>query len=713
MATATLDGKKIQGAVAWRLSSGVVPSQADIELDHKDADALMFGLPSPVTLKIESPGAKGIEIKFLYVVEKIPASNPYTAFVRVVDRRYWWPYKHVNHSFNVRRIAGPRRVQAGFNQIVLDPLVPRLRYASWSIPKSGVWTAKTALKEIWKTVQEAEKDAGGVTPSLEIDKDIGKLTGATLPLENIELQDTGDVALKRMLDFIPGAAITVDADGTVRVYSKASGAERSIMDELLPEQEDGGHATLLNYSRIRPSEVRIFFAPEVEMRFDFTESGDDVRTGEPGADSRPTLDNVLPIPDFKLKSNAQGTWIPFPNALRDWGAIPRFGSINYKIIREALVPFMDLWAGASLAGILDDKALWSARIAAIETHFRRTYRINPSFNNRIRQYKAYRFATVDRTTGTRAPAAAYQDWAVVATQRYLSAKIGSGASALDYCLNVAGYPKGGAIVDDTVAAPIEVSLADHDQGIIHLEFKAGIYRVNEQFLPSQVDNVPQGNLSAGGAIAWNSSETGGGVPALRANHKAIVVMTIVPGAPNSKKRLFEMRRGPNDAKKILPASLQGGLGEAHGPPLDVFIGPGWETARIAWVDADGDEIKRALGLIGSDEGDVSSLARHVTNLNSQKSLGETSASLDAIANAVTAAIYAGYSDRMGGERTNPVTHAVSVKGFIESVLHQVLPDGEASSVVTVGPRQPDLLDPLAFMPASTRAVILRLTRQQA
>ncbi len=710
MAKATLGGKTIlDGPVSWSLRPGVVPYITEFEMIRRDAEQLAQGKLSPVTLVLGSPGAKGATIKFLYVIQSYPSDNPHTLMVRVADRRWFWSYVHVNHSFNIRRNIGIKRVKAGFNRPVLDPPLVDVLYAPWSLKGTARWTAKEALKEVWKTVQEPEK-AIGPTPNLVIDTDIGSLTPETLPLEDVELADQGDGAMKRLLDFIPGANVTVKADGTVLVYSMASGKERGILDDMMPEQVAGGHAEMLNHSRIRPKEVNIYFVPEVELRFD---AKVEVEAGASIAQSKKTdtfMENVLPVPDFQLGSFAQGTWIPITTALSQWPAIPKFGKLTIKAIRRALVPYLDLWTGARIAGLSDDKADWGSRIGAIQTHFRRTYRINPQITHRSRSLRAYRVATIDKETGTRAPSTAFQDWAVVATQRFLSVQLGGGQTKFQYATNFPGYPPGGTLTEQTPASPIRVSVLDSDQGIISLEFLQDPFRTHEAMLPSKVDNVPNGQIRAG-LIAWNAIEQGRPQPELAASHKVITVLTVLPAGPNSKLRLIEMTRRPSDIKSILPAVLSGGLSNAQGPPMDVYIGPGWETARIAWADNDAGRIKAALGLntaAADQAGDINSIHDLVVNAKAQTGKGDPAASLDSISNAVAAAIYAGFADRMGGSRTTPVTHQAQVEGFVESVLHSVAPDGVATSTVTVSPIKPNVLDFMSLMPKSTRNIILKI-----
>jgi len=712
MAKATLGGYALlDGTVQWKLTSGVTPSEAEFEMMPKDAEALTSGGLSPVTLKLDTPGADGVEITNLYVLQKRPAENANTSMVRVVDRRWFWPFVHVNHAFNIRRNVGVKRVRGGLDRPVLDPLSPKVRYAPWSINGSAAWDAESALKEVWKTVKKSEGESGGSEPSLSIDQHLKKLTKDLLPLEDMELADDGAAAIQRMMDYIPGAGITVDADGSVRVFSIANGADAGIMDALLPEQ-DGEHAEAVSYHRMRPREVRVYFAPEMELRLDYEEVGSG-GTSEPAKSSDLTVDNVLPVPDHTLAGiYAQGTWLSVTRALSLWGAIPGGGKLTTTAIRKASVPFLDLWSGVNIAGLGDAKADWASRIAAVNQHYRRTYRINPSLNAFVRGWRAYRIATVDAQFGTRGPAAAYQAWSVVFTPRFMAVQLGGGGNSFAYAENIRkSAPKSKfAPMGNVPAAPIEVSVLDSDQGIVRLDFKADQFRTHEIFLPSTIDNIPGGELKAGGLIAWNSSEPGGAVPQLSAKHLTAFILTCIPAGPNNKKRLVELTRKPGDIAKLLPSTLTGGIDDAQGPPIDVFIGPGWETARIAWSDTDRGKIVAALGSSaqGPNSGDINSLAKAglVINMTAANAFGISAASLDSIANAVAASVYAGYADRVEGSRTNPVTHAARIDGFIGSVIHKVAPNGVATSTATVaGQRTP--LDLMSMMPNSTRKIILK------
>ena len=726
MARATLDGHAlIDGPLSWKLTAGTTPQEVDLECTADVADRLLSGGLRPVDLRLETPGQSApVVVKGLYVLENRPTDNPATRRVRVVDRRWFWPRVHINHSFNVRRNIGVRRVGKGFNiPKQLEQIVPTVRYVLWSLRRGETpWNAEKALEEVWEGVKKSEQDAVGISPSFIIDGNIKKLTGDSMPLEDLELSDDGASALARMLAQIPGADITVAADGNVHVYSIASGLDGQTVGAFKPS-EDGEFIEVVRQARRRPRKVRIYFEPEVELRIDAREEGSRSSVTDPllPVPGKVVMDNVLQIPDFELtvfgRSVAQGTWVEIETALNSWGAIQNFGQLTIQSIRRALVPYMDLWTGVRIAALAAVKADWGPRIGAIQQHFRRTYRIQREVVRRMKSIKPIRVGTFDPVSGLRAGAVAFQDFCVLSSQRYIATQLAQGAERYEYAENFDNYPDEGEL-DEARAAPIKVSVPDPDQGIVRLDFVMDPFRLQEMMLPSKMDNIPSADLGGGlaqGIVAWNATDLGSTkVPELDADHKVIVVLTVQPGAPNSKGRLFRLTRGPNDVAGLLPSSLSGGLGDAEGPTMEVFVRASWETARIAWNDGQSSNILRALGIdppaakIKEDVG-ISSLGNLCINLDTQDASGQSGASLDAIANSIAAAVYAGFADRPRGTMTTRAEHVDKIVGFIESIEHRLDPDGAATTTFRMAEdRQP--LDLMSMMPNSTRLAILRSAR---
>lgn len=707
-AIGTLDGKPILGSsiARWTFHPGTQPYIGTFDMTPGDADSVLSGV-RPITLVMQTRDAARLEVRNLYALERAPGPNPEIARVRVADRRWFWNRKHVLRRYNMRRHVSVKRLRAD-DLDVLAPVVEDVWYAPFSLrgglSSSPPWRADEILSDVLQYVDP--------TASRQIHEEISYRLH-DYPVENLELDDPGDEAIGRVLSYLPEAAITISASGSIVVYSRTTGIDEAAIQDAGPETMGGGHVEVVSYKNTRPKEVHVLFTRECEVRFDFEEPASTGGTVSRGAEDR-FIENVVPIPDFTLNvpgigEVSQGTWITFALALSAWNTdspLPVFGNLDYQQIRKAFVPFIDMWGPIVLAGTAQPRADWASRVAAIQQHFRQTYRINRRWMDRILVLNAYRVATIDPETGTRAPATAYADYCVLGTQRTMFAELAAGGTP-SYASNVSAYPADGSIGDDTRPAPARVSILDHDQGIVHLEWLADRFRLSDLILPSQMDysggSIPQADpTNRKQPIAFNCIGPGHGYPQLSASHKVAMILTAIPGAPNDERQLHRIVRRPSDVAKVLPEAMRRGLQDAQGPIVEVRIGSAIETARVAWSDRHANEIDRAFGAKdGTPKLDALTL-----NAGSQQQAGERGASLDAIATAAAARVYASFADRPVGAKTVRLSSATQLVGWIESLSHEIATDGVVSTRIELAAKTA-VLNILSLMPASVRRQILK------
>lgn len=725
--TATLGDFPLLGSsdVRWPLREGVRYSESQFVMRPQDADKLLQGPLSPVVLRI-SDGGRTVTIKFLYVIARAPAENRWLANVMVVDRRWFWGHAHVERSFNVRRNIGVKRQKAPDTPPELEAVTDVVRYAPWSLDGEVPWTAQKALENVLAKLVRPESDLTGNTPGWTIDPSIGNQLD-NLPIEDLELSDKGDAALGRLLAYLPEAAVTVDTEGQIQVYSRATGLEGQAIANAGPESVGAGHVELISNARLRPSKIHVLFTREHEVRFDFTESDSPTVT-----EDQRFMDNVLDVPDFTLELNdgsevVQGTWIRFDQAFNAWGAPPNQGNLSnatnwYIAVRRNMVPYMDLWTGILNNGALDPNADWMGRIGAIQKNFRRTFRINRRWMDRIRELKAHKVATLDPTTGQRAPALAYANHARIGSMRSIRININQGEPEV-FAMNVQSYPTSGgdpARLDSTAkAAPADVSIADHDQGVFQLNFLPDIYRVHEMLLPSPIETNGSGTGANGlpvvagptldiedteQPIAFNAlDDAAHDVPQLTAAHKVAMIVTAVPGGTNSQDadHLFRVTREPRDVLEFLPPGFRAGVADSRGPEMELRIGPTLETARVAWVDDRATDIDASFG-VGVGAVKIDDL---VVNLSNDAS---GAGSLDALATAIAAKTWAMLADRWQGSKTVRLSPGTQPVGHIEEVSHEVAAEtGETQTVIEL-PGQLRQFDIFSLLPESTRRIVLRL-----
>ena len=213
---------------------------------------------------------------------------------------------------------------------------------------------------------------------------------------------------------------------------------------------------------------------------------------------------MIQVPDFQATISSQtvpqGAWVTLDSYL-DYLATqspPGIGTLSkadwYRILREASLPFNDLWAALELTGSIDPDNDWAARVSALQQHYRRTYRLPKRWVDRALLISAHRTSTNTVAGGVREKSPAWADYSVLASQRFFEKQIRSGDSDAIFAVNVDGYPDGDnngsgvpPLDSATKPGPIGVAVLDQDQGIIQFDYRVDVHKVFDQVLPSHVD----------------------------------------------------------------------------------------------------------------------------------------------------------------------------------------------------------------------------------
>ena len=720
---ATFGGKTLilgEQGVEWTLREGVMPAIKTFRMTP--ADAVTFnGNPGPYELIIKPLEGNAVKVTNLWVLNVQPGPNPFESEITVADRRWMWSYGHVVRRYNMRRAVGTKRLLA--NDLQLDvnfDRAPDIAYWRWSLNGSVRWVAFSALADLMKAAGQAEKNYTGKTFTIKIDDRIGTKI-SNLPLEDVEIDDAGEQAVQRMMAYIPEAGVTVDYDGTVVFFSRAAGDEEKIIGAAMPEIWGEGHTDLVKNANIRPKEIHVLFTREVEVRFDFKEVSNahaQTVTDEPLGELR-RMENVLPITDYQLPVNGrtlpQGCWITVDDAFRSWGNLPIVGptrTLDHDLVQRAFIPQMDLWAALQMVGERPDffgnLVNWPGRISSLEKHYRQTFRLNSRWMDRFLSVRAYRLATIDPQSGQRGPSMAYGDYSLMASQRAIWRNHAQG-HPLDYAINKSAYPTNANEYLDSTALPSPgiVSIEDHDQGIVRVDYAMDNNRTYEMVLPSQIqlDSMPTADyIQKTRPIAFNEIIEGFQPPRLSASFKMCFILTAIPASPNTTQQLHRIVIKPSDIKGFLPDSQRVGLDDAKGPIMEIRIGAGKEVARIAWKDEKSGEIEKIFGLT-SGQPNLDGLV-----LNEGSSGGAFGPSLNAIAKAEAAAVYASLVDRYEGEMTGAMNGGLHLSGWVSEITHRYAPTGETTTRIAM-PAQLPRLSMQSLMSSSERAIMLRLAQQ--
>ena len=730
-ATATLGGYDLilSDGIEWPLRAGPMPVIQQFSMAPADALAISKSTKSSVTLKINPPQGAPVVISNLWVLNVSPGPNPYLSKVTVADRRYWWQYGLIVGNYNCRRNLGVKRLINNVDQLEVDfDRAQDVQYWRWSLINGKTkYTSLTMLSDFTKKLQQVEAAWTGATFKVILDDRLNQRIKG-LSIEDLRIKENGQQAVARAMAYLPEADVTVDYDGSVVIFSRAGGDDVKLVQALMPELWGKGHVDLVKNNLIRPSEVHVCFQREIEVRFNFIETASAVGatvTDEPMGNRR-EMKNVISLPDsqmtIKERTFAQGTWTDIDDYLRALGELPFIGTrLDHNLLQRAFIPNMDLWSTLGLVGTLpsEDGTLnpWVQRIAELELRYRRTFELNTQWTDRFESVRAYRVATINPQTGQRGPSIAYGDYCLLPSQRARYRSILQG-KPMYYAINKTAYPESGVLDSTALPSPGIVSVIDSDQGIINVDYAMDKNRTYEKVLPSQMalDAMPCADITQRTRpIAMNEIIKGRNPPRLSPSFKLAVILTAAPGSPNSAQQLHRMVVKPQDVKSLLPDSMQSGLDQCNGPVMEIFVGPGVEVARVRWDDAQSSLIEQAFGLKdGADfivPPDPQSQAAFSATLaplviNQGTSAQDTGASLNAIAQAQAAAIYASLCDRYEGSATFHMNGNVHLNGWASDITH--IYDKSAGTLTRITfPSAIPQMSFSAWLSSSDRAIIFR------
>ena len=724
------------GPVRWSLKEGVRPVIRTVKIRPKDKPALVAeALRGPLTLTIESGTIKE-EIKFLYLVNDPPAQNPNFVEVAIADRRLWWSWVWVRRGFNIRRPVGTKRVKIE-GALGFDEVTPDVWFAAWSLnppgPQGSPWKAKEILERVLLGDpadpedagvfdKEKERDGGSVA-SLVFDDSFADIRN--LDVEDLSLNADGATAILRTLAYFPTGGVTVDINGDVRLFSKADGTEAEMVKEASHAIIPGGVIRKVTNKFVRPKEIHVYFQRKCEIRIDFTEPGDVSPEGtgsDPLGDAR-VCQNVVQVPDLTLLGvkdrgktfdATMGTWISLESALDAWkrnsnfpakAGVDKVNFLDYDFILRSYFPFVDLWANMALAGHLDPDTSWTPRIGEVQAHFRQTYRINSVWMDNILQLSNERVAVVDEGSGTRARGLIWADYSVLPNMR---AWLKSNTKTY-YVMPVLSGIDPTEKIGSKPPSTAQLRIVDGDQGIIRCEYQLDPM-TQQSWIPGvfSAGRQPWGNLDKrtrlGNPTAFDSYSSAQskslGSAKLAKSHKITFLLSAVPASPNNKTQLHRVVITPNDVRNIIPKHVRDGIGDGVAPPMEVFIGPGVEYARVRWDDDRSDDIERIFG-VAPGRPNLDGLV-----VNQDNAAGGL-ASLDNLSRATAARIYAEIADRLEGTMSGRINPKVKVAGRLTEVGITLDPSGVATNDLVLPPNAVKF-NFESFLSESSRVALERL-----
>ncbi len=637
----------------------------------------------PLTLEIKAPGYKTMTAKGLYVLQ-LGAVDANRLVVAVVDRRWLLGRKHIDREYNTRRRTGDRRlVGSAMSPIQVRESLPDYGYKRVTLKNGNPWKAREVLEDVLLELV----GQGGFR--------IGKLP-LQIDIQDLDLDDTGTGALRRVLAYLPGAEVYVDYDGVLVVANRLDGSELAMLKRMPVTQNTNGiwqglygtgTAIKVDKSLMRPVGVESMIEMECEVRFNYRHGESDA--GQRGREHR-IIQNVIPVTDPEVtlrgKTIARGTFLP----AEDWftaiaalddapaSAAAFGGKLTDDLIRGHWLSGLQLlevafvrWEDPAPSG------LWSMRLNALRQHWRWTYRILPQWLDKIKSVKAYRVAILDQESGQRAEAQAFFDHCLKPTIRGAQRSLKGKRNEAGWIVN--GFAENLA---DARPGPATVAVIDPDNGLIKVIPEVDPFGFASTVTPGYPDTLPTLKM-ASDFVLWSSPAV-----ALRSTFNLAIVLTVTRAAPNDSSRNWIEVGTPADAVKILPGVTS--VGRCGAPKWTMKVGPNVQTARFAWLDAFASQIESAW----------------FDGKPYPRSLLVNGVMVKDIAKANAARIYSYLLDRIEGRVTTSLDPTVKPTGSMVGIHHIVTKKGAAFTTASMPPvvMPPDLF---ALLPDSARKIIQR------
>jgi hypothetical protein len=679
--------------ISWSLMGGTQPFTTAVDVHASAAQSMSEMVGRSASLTITSETADTRTIKDVFVVGETGSLQPFTRTFILADKRWKWNRTHVRRTYNDPKRTGNRRV-VGDGPEEIAQVLDIYTYRKYSLDgESRKWTALRMIEDVLTRVV----GAGGFTFDQRPSRD--------LPVERLDIDDPGDVAIGRALAHVPGFDVYVAHDGIVHVFDTL-GLEAG--ETLL---RTAGHAVVGEdvakksvLRDIRPSSVTVLFNREVELRFDsLTESS--TVTVESG---QLYCDNVMPSPDLTISgvpgftgSVSRGTFVPIRDLITAWNNDRPSGTpaMTLDSIRRMWFVGLDQYAehGKQVPDVN-----WVARVGALRAHFRQTYRISKDWMERIKSLRSYRVAVIDPVTGARAPAFVASDYCVEPTDK---ARIKAGKSSKDVFgwMNVQGWAES---LSDAIQAPAVVQILDEDLGVFRVDYVPNLIGLTSTTHPSLVVNgqgdpgTPSHDFrqkkfspTRDGRVKGTNSNV-----SLSPDHKVAVILTAGAGAPNNQRQLHPITVSPAEAYGAMGRNVE----PCAGPEWQIRVGPAIYAARFAWMEDAGPEavFKKMFGFGGGEGIDAGSIPQ---------GLFQNKKECEALAKAAAASVYSFLGNRMEGSTTVHWRSMWNPAGNVGNVTYTINPEGGTHARLSAIPpaRPPDLF---GFLDDNTRSIILGLVQ---
>lgn len=677
-------------------------------------------------IKITTPSGKVTIFKRIRVLREVPTEDARIRAVALSDVRSYLSTGWVRKAYNLRVPSATTKLvslNAALPAASPSSLQPPLTlqnylFAPFSLRGSDDGTAGVP----WNADQIADDVlfaacTGHDFPPILFQRK-GRKRSSFIP-NDVYVDATGDKALGQVLGALGGLDIRVSPLGVIELVDAFMGAETRTLDPVVAAYslEWKGRLRFVSMSNVCPKAGRVLVTRRVEIRGD---AADALAPVSQSAGNAPVLTNVIQVTDPTLPypsaqtPSVRGTFIPATSfftavaSLADQTAPAPALRYQFLTIGMGGTPspsfvmstkLEDMYVTPAALSFLGPSIVWAARCRSIRAHWRRTFRLNPTFAKQCLpgSIKAERAALVDPATGTYQPATIYTDFCQQPTNRGLFSSPtfswnmnmipGSTAGTIK-TYNNDSFPDDPFPLATVQPAPFGLTVLDPTNGIMTLDDlpdPAG--KRQNTLIPSLLVDAPvvdSSRILKGNTIGYMEQSQ------LVTTQRVAIVFSAVPAGPNNVNQLHEYPVDLADALKRL--GVDDNAVEAKGPAVDLRIRDNVAQARIPWEDENRDALLGCFSNSGvQDPSDL---------------VPVNDAELQDYATSLFSCLVAMLLDRYEGAAQIEFRPDLAPVGSLTNVTHTVMADGSLYTTLFAQPAPP-ALDPESLMKQGSRNVLFR------
>lgn len=712
---ATLAGEFLYAKenISWSITSGTEYFSTSFPVKPAKLEKLLqAGEAGPVKLSIENPTGDRVDVEKVWITGEVPSGDPRWRRIGVADIR--WPLKrgHLIKKYNMRTFTGSKRVVGTTLGLlgVTDPItVDDLWFKRFSldtntfpptVPLEGAYqTPYTATRMLMECLQEINR----VYPEIEYELNSGILAPYNdLAIEDFSVDGIMDEVLGSILSWISAINLYADLDGKLKIYDRTKGGELEILNALGYQQEGFGHAELISHKHSCPINVCVIYTPKAEIRFDRLEDTDENTYSPDPAEGR-YLEPVIQVVDKELavkdkagkitRTAYRGEYILVDEWLTSLSGVDGVALTHDKIQTYMFTGGM-LNSWANVSDELKLSHAWTRRIASLDRCYRRVFRPNRRWVDRVLGFENKRIAVVDTESGYRPPSSVYMDYCIRHSDRGIVASVKGGGEA-SMMKNIPGYH---VFLDQAESCPYaSIQFLDNENGVFAVNLARDEWEHIDKIIPCFCENIPTysiATLRQTTTPRFRSEKTKGGKYGKMAPEQKISVILTASPATNNQDSYYKVFVSPAqmtefglDLNKITPAL---------GPTWYIRVSPGQMTANVAWLDAYAGHIERIFG-IGNGPIDWDKI---LTN----KEI------LDKLARAYAfSQVYSKFITKWEGSKTGKLNPNVKPNGSVGTITHFVSKAVSRTTAQVLNEGYPRRIESL--LDAGTRAQVFGMVKQ--